>query len=140
MHLIWFQILQTLLWKGSFSNDCGLQLRHARPTPFCKQSVVYMRECPTYLSRNIGPYATKYQIDQVVLKDNKYCRYEIEVADDEEKTAEQPIRVILLKPLEGKILLFQRICFTCIENANVLKTFYIIWLISHNAIPTNQWV
>jgi hypothetical protein len=83
----------------------------------------------------LGPYATKYQIDQIVFKDNKYCRYEIEVADDEEKTAEQPIKVILLKPLEGKILLFQRICFTCIENTNVLKTFYTI---SHNAIPTNQ--
>ena len=69
----------------------------------------------------LGPYATKHQIDQVVFKDNKYRRYEIEIADDEEKTAKQPIKVILLKPLEGKILLLQRICFACIENTNVLK-------------------
>ena len=50
----------------------------------------------------LGPNATKYQIDQVVFKDNKYRRYEIEVVDDEEKTAEQPIKVILLKSMEGK--------------------------------------
>jgi hypothetical protein len=54
----------------------------------------------------LGPYATKHQIDQVVFKDNKYRRYEIEIADDEEKTAEQPIKIILLKSMEGKILLF----------------------------------
>ncbi len=54
----------------------------------------------------LGPYATKHQIDQVVFQDNKYRRYEIEIADDEEKTAEQPIKIILLKSMEGKILLF----------------------------------
>ena len=51
----------------------------------------------------LGPYATKYQIDQTVFKDNKYRRYEIEIADDEEKTAETPIKIILLKSMEGKL-------------------------------------
>lgn len=61
----------------------------------------------------LGPYATKYQIDQTVFKDNKYRRYEVEISDDEEKTAETPIKIILLKSLEdygkrGQILSIPR--------------------------------
>jgi hypothetical protein len=49
----------------------------------------------------LGPYATQHQINQVVFKDNKYRRYEVEVQDDEDNAAAQPVTVILLRSLEG---------------------------------------
>ena len=52
----------------------------------------------------LGPYATQHQIDQQVFKDNKYRRYEVLIQDDEQDSASQPIKVILLRSLEGETL------------------------------------
>lgn len=50
----------------------------------------------------LWPYGTKHQIDQQVFKDIKYQRYEVVAEDDEENWATQPIKIILLRSLEGK--------------------------------------
>jgi hypothetical protein len=68
----------------------------------CFQNATVLKR--TYTPPPLSPYATKYQINQSVFADNKYRRYDIEVEDDEAETMEAPIKVILLKTMEGKTL------------------------------------
>ena len=63
----------------------------------------------TYTPPPLGPYATKHQINESVFADNKYRRYDVEVEDDEAKTMEAPIKIIILKNMEGKIWLLAKL-------------------------------
>ena len=67
----------------------------------------------TYTPPPLGPYATKHQINQTVFSENKYRRYDVEVEDDEAKTMEAPIKIIILKTMEGKIWLLENLLVNC---------------------------
>jgi len=51
----------------------------------------------------LWPYGTQHQINQQVLKDIKYQRYEVVTQDDEENWSTQPVKIILLRSLEGTV-------------------------------------